>query len=178
MREMVEVGKLAIIGEIIRMEGDEALIQVYEDTQGLRLGEDVSGNGEPLSMALGPGLIGTIIDGIGRPLGKLRELEGSFISRGVKVDQLDLDKVWEITPQVSAGEIVTSGMVLATVQESSMVTHRIVAPPGVEGEILSIVPAGFHKAGEILARIRDGKGKAEGYPDHFKMACKDSKAIP
>lgn len=164
MREMVEVGSLSLLGEIIRMEGDEALIQVYEDTSGLHLGEEIWGRSEPLSMALGPGLMGTIIDGIGRPLGRLTQLEGSFISRGVKVDQVDLDKAWEVELLVRPGDIVTTGMVIATVQETSLVLHKVTVPPGMDGEILSIIPAGFHNAGEVLARIRDARGQERDIP--------------
>lgn len=164
MREMVGVGKLSLIGEIIRMDGEDALIQVYEDTSGLRLYEEVRGTEEPLSMALGPGLIGNIIDGIGRPLGTLLKKEGSFISRGSRTEQIDLEKSWEITPQASVGDIATPGSVLATIEESPMVTHKVMVPPEVEGQILSIVSAGYHKASEKAATIRDGKGREVDIP--------------
>jgi V/A-type H+-transporting ATPase subunit A len=89
MREMVHAGRFSLLGEIIRLEGDDALIQVFEDTTGLRTGEPVTGTGGPLSMSLGPGLMGSIFDGIGRPLGKLLEREGPFVTRGVSIPQLD-----------------------------------------------------------------------------------------
>jgi len=164
MREMVEVGGLALIGEIIRMDGEEALIQVYEDTGGLKLGERVQGRGESLSMALGPGLIGTIIDGIGRPLATLMKNEGTFISRGFKSDQIDLQKSWEVRPVASAGDIVTPGTVLASVEESPMVTHKLMVPPNIQGEVISIISAGFHKASENVATIRDSRGRERQIP--------------
>ncbi|MCF7936293.1 MAG: V-type ATP synthase subunit A [Synergistales bacterium] len=164
MREMVEVGSLSLIGEIIRMDGDEALVQVYEETGGLTLGEEIAGRGEPLSMALGPGLVGTIIDGIGRPLGALMEREGTFISRGSGAAQIDLGAAWEVVPKAQVGEIATAGTVLAEIEESPMVTHRVTVPPGVEGEITAMISAGRHQAGEAAARVNDGRGREVEIP--------------
>ena len=115
MREMVRVGAAGLWGEIIRMEGAEALIQVYEDTQGLRLGEPVSGTGEALSVSLGPGLIGNIFDGIGRPLGALLQREGAMLSRGIQVPMLEPDTAWEFRPASGRGDTVTGGVLLGTV---------------------------------------------------------------
>lgn len=159
MREMVRAGELSLIGEIIRLDGDEAVIQIYEDTTGLRTGEPVRGSGAPLSMALGPGLVGSIFDGIGRPLGKLLEKEGAFISRGTYTSQLDPEASWEITPLGKVGDVVTEGTPLAMIRETPLVEHRIMTPPGVEGEIVSILPAGFHRGTEMVARLRDGWGR-------------------
>lgn len=164
MREMVHAGKLSLLGEIIRLDGDEAVIQVFEETAGLRTGEPVVGAGAPLSMSLGPGLLGSIFDGIGRPLGKLLEKEGSFVSRGVNIPQLDPDASWDVTPLGKVGDVVTGGTPIATVRETSLVEHRILTPPGVEGEILSILPAGFHRGSETVARLRDGRGRERVVP--------------
>ena len=140
MREMVNVGSLALLGEIIRLDGDDGLIQVFEDTAGLTVGEPVKGTGSPLSMSLGPGLMGSIFDGIGRPLGRLLEKEGSFVSRGVSVPQIDPDRTWEITPLGKVGDVVTQGMALASIKETSLVEHMILVPAGLEGEITSSLP--------------------------------------
>ena len=164
MREMVHAGKLSLLGEIIRLDGDEAVIQVFEETAGLRTGEPVVGAGAPLSMSLGPGLLGAIFDGIGRPLRKLLEKEGSFVSRGVNIPQLDPDASWDVTPLGKVGDVVTGGTPIATVRETSLVEHRILTPPGVEGEILSILPAGFHRGSETVARLRDGRGRERVVP--------------
>ena len=164
MREMVHAGKLSLLGEIIRLDGDEAVIQVFEETAGLRTGEPVVGAGAPLSMSLGPGLLGSIFDGIGRPLRKLLEKEGSFVSRGVNIPQLDPDASWDVTPLGKVGDVVTGGTPIATVRETSLVEHRILTPPGVEGEILSILPAGFHRGSETVARLRDGRGRERVVP--------------
>ncbi len=164
MGEMVSVGKLALLGEIIRLDGEDSLLQVYEDTAGLTVGEPVAGTGHPLSMELGPGLMGSIFDGIGRPLGKLLEKEGPFVTRGVSVPQLDPEASWEITPLGKVGDMVTAGTVIASIRETSLVEHRIMVPAGLEGELLSILPAGFHKASSAVARIRDARGKEQSIP--------------
>lgn len=164
MREMVTVGKLSLLGEIIRLEGEEALVQVYEDTAGLTVGEPVTGSGSPLSMTLGPGLMGSIFDGIGRPLARLLEKEGAFVTRGVSVPQVDPDRTWEVTPLGKVGDVVTPGTVLASVKETSLVEHRILVPAGLAGEILSILPSGFHRASSVVAKIRDAQGKERSVP--------------
>jgi len=164
MREMVRVGHLALWGEIIRMEGTEALIQVYEDTQGLHLGEPVTGTGEPLSVSLGPGLIGQIYDGIGRPLGALLEKEGPMLSRGIQVPMIDPARAWDFRPVAKKGDLVTGGMVLGTVQETPLFEHRILVPSGVEGEVGDIRPEGTITGTDILARIRDVRGRTVEIP--------------
>jgi V/A-type H+-transporting ATPase subunit A len=164
MREMVRVGHLALWGEIIRMEGTEALIQVYEDTQGLRLGEPVTGTGEPLSVSLGPGLIGQIYDGIGRPLGALLEKEGPLLSRGIQVPMIDPGRAWDFRPAARKGDLVVGGVLLGTVQETPLFEHRILVPSGVEGEITDIRPAGTITGTDILARVRDARGRTVGIP--------------
>ena len=164
MREMVQAGRLLLLGEIIRLDGDDALVQVFEDTTGLRTGEPVTGTGGPLSMSLGPGLMGSIFDGIGRPLGKLLEREGPFVTRGVSIPQLDPDAMWDVTPLGKVGDVVTPGAPLALVKETSLVEHRILTPCDIEGEILSILPPGLHKASSVVARVRYGHGRERSIP--------------
>ncbi|QTX31718.1 V-type ATP synthase subunit A [Aminithiophilus ramosus] len=164
MREMVEVGPLRLLGEVIRQEGDEAILQVFEDTQGLLPGEPVVGLGEPLSVTLGPGLVGAILDGIGRPLGALMKKSGPFLGRGGGLEQLDEDRNWEIFPQVTKGDIVTAGTLLATVKETPLVEHRLLLPPDMEGEVLEVLPQGFHDGRASLLRLRDGFGRERVLP--------------
>ncbi|HAG22820.1 MAG TPA: V-type ATP synthase subunit A, partial [Synergistaceae bacterium] len=159
MREMVHTGDEGLVGEIIRMEGDEAVIQVYEETEGLRPGESVTGTGEPLSISLGPGLLGAIFDGIGRPLGTLLEREGPFLGRGLQVDQIDLSKNWEIAPKVFEGDTLSPGMLLAVVQETSLFQHRILVPPECFGELTFLAPPGPVAGGTEIARLRDEHGR-------------------
>jgi len=159
MGEMAEVGDLRLIGEVIRLSEDRATIQVYEDTQGLKLGEPVRGTGEPLSVSLGPGLIGNIFDGIGRPLGAILEREGAFIPRGVKVPQIDPHKEWKVKPLLAVGDVVTPGMTIAEVQETPLVTHKIMIPPEIEGEVSFVVPSGSYRGDAVIAKVRDHRGK-------------------
>lgn len=164
MREMVRVGKLNLWGEIIRMEGEEALIQVFEDTQGLHLGEPVIGTGRPLSVELGPGLVGKIFDGIGRPLDTLFELEGAMLSRGVKTVMVNRDSMWDFTPLVEVGETVSGGMLLGAVQETPLLEHKILVPPNVEGEITFVHQGGTISASDIVATIKDPYGNTVDVP--------------
>ncbi len=159
MGEMAEVGDLRLIGEVIRLSEDRATIQVYEDTQGLKLGEPVRGTGELLSVSLGPGLIGNIFDGIGRPLGAILEREGAFIPRGVKVPQIDPHKEWKVKPLLAVGDVVASGMTIAEVQETPLVTHKIMIPPEIEGEVSFVVPSGSYRGDAVIAKVRDHRGK-------------------
>ncbi len=159
MGEMAEVGDLRLIGEVIRLSEDRATIQVYEDTQGLKLGEPVRGTGELLSVSLGPGLIGNIFDGIGRPLGAILEREGAFIPRGVKVPQIDPHKEWKVKPLLAVGDVVTPGVTIAEVQETPLVTHKIMIPPEIEGEVSFVVPSGSYRGDAVIAKVRDHRGK-------------------
>ena len=125
MHEMVEVGKDRLIGEIIRLEGDIATIQVYENTSGLKPNEDVFGTGAALSAELGPGLIGNIYDGIQRPLEWIHEKTGPFIKRGTKTAALPKDKLWMFNPTAEAGKKVIGGDILGKVKESELIEHKI-----------------------------------------------------
>ncbi len=154
--EVVEVGPERLIGEIIGVEGDKAIIQVYEDTTGLRVGDNVVGTGYPLAAELGPGLIGSIYDGIQRPLPILEELVGFFIKKGVKAAPLPRDKKWHFIPLVRKGDKIEPNDYIGYVQETETVKHYIMAPPNVHGVIEDIVPEGDYTITDPIARI-DGK---------------------
>ena len=143
MFDVVRVSESRLIGEIIEMHGDRASIQVYEETAGLGPGEPVESTGTPLSVELGPGLIGTIFDGIQRPLEKIRELYGSNITRGIEIESLDREKKWEFVPGVKRGDRVTAGDVIGTVRETVIVEHRIMVPYGLQGTIEDIFEGEF-----------------------------------
>ncbi len=164
MREMVHVGEKRLLGEIIRIEGDEATIQVYEETQGMRVGEEIEGSGEALSISLGPGLIGGFFDGIGRPLSSLLDKEGIFISPGIEVPMIDPDRTWEIKPEVKPGDMVSSGYLLGTVQETELMLHRIICPPDVEGEIVWVCSEGTITSGGIVAKVKNATGRTVEVP--------------
>ena len=144
MYDVVRVSKERLIGEIIEMHGDQASIQVYEETQGLGPGEPVESTGEPLSVELGPGLIGSIYDGIQRPLNKIMEITHSnLLSRGVEVPALDHEKAWEFNASAKPGEKVSAGDIIGTVKETTVVTHRIMVPNGISGKIREIHSGSF-----------------------------------
>ena len=159
MYDVVRVSRERLIGEIIEMHGDRASIQVYEETQGLGPGEPVESTGEPLSVELGPGLIGSIYDGIQRPLNKIMEITGSnLLSRGVEVPALDHEKTWEFTASVRAGDEVSAGDIIGTVQETTVVTHRIMVPNGISGSIREIRSGSF-RIDDTVAVVETGAGE-------------------
>ncbi|RLF13268.1 MAG: ATP synthase subunit A [Thermoprotei archaeon] len=161
MFELVKVGELNLIGEIIRLQEDLATIQVYEETSGLKPGEQVVGTGELLSVELGPGILTQIYDGIQRPLEVIKMASGPFISRGLTAEALPRDKYWDFTPKVKVGDKVVGGDVLGEVPETPLVTHRVMAPPGVEGVVEEIAPEGKYKVEDVIAKIRGAGGLHE-----------------
>jgi V/A-type H+-transporting ATPase subunit A len=143
MYEMVRVGNLELFGEIIGLDNDLVYIQVYEETQGIGPGEPVYALGEPLSVELGPGIIGQIYDGIQRPLNRLAEISGDFLSRGLFFPALDRNKKWDFEARVKVGDYVEGGDILGVVQETSALEHRILVPPKLKGKILEIKNSSF-----------------------------------
>ncbi len=157
MFDVVRVSDKRLIGEIIEMHGDKASVQVYEETSGLGTGEPVVSTGEPMSVELGPGLIGAIFDGIQRPLDDIMRVSGNNIARGVEVASLKRDRVWKFTPSLKAGDKVVAGDVIGTVQETDVVLHKIMVPFGVEGAVVSI-KEGEYKVDEVVCVIKTSKG--------------------
>ena len=161
MSDVVRVSDEHLIGEIIEMHGDEASIQVYEETQGLGPGQPVESTGMPMSVDLGPGLIGSIYDGIQRPLNKIREVSGSdLLHRGVQVPALDEEKVWDFVPTVSVGDEVEAGDIIGTVEETAVVTQKIMVPYRLSGRIKRIEP-GQHTIRETIAVIETDAGDVD-----------------
>ncbi|MBD6955795.1 MAG: V-type ATP synthase subunit A [Thermoplasmata archaeon] len=143
MYDVVLVGEEGLVGEIIRISGNTSIIQVYEDTSGLRPGEQVRNTGSPLSVELGPGLLGNIYDGIQRPLPVLKEKSGSFIKRGITAVPLDENKRWEFIPALKAGDDVSPGTIVGYVKESRTIDTKIMVPWGIKGRIASISEGKF-----------------------------------
>ncbi len=158
MFDVVRVSGQRLIGEVIEIHGDEASIQVYEETSGLGPGEPVESTGAPLSVELGPGLIGSIFDGIQRPLEEILKVSGNNLKRGVEVPSLNRDRKWRFVPSVSPGDRVTGGDVLGTVQETPVVSHKILVPPGLRGKILRI-EEGEYTLEEPAALLRGENGE-------------------
>ena len=160
MYDVVKVGEAALIGEIIKLEGGNAIVQVYEDTSGLRPGEKVVNTGAPLSVELGPGLISSIYDGIQRPLDKIMASVGDFIARGVTADPLDTKRKWSFKPTVKNGTEVKGGDVIGEVDETSLIKHRVLVPPGVAGKISGLGDGDF-TVKDTIAKVATGNGIVE-----------------
>jgi V/A-type H+-transporting ATPase subunit A len=161
MHELVEVGKEGLIGEIIRLDGDQATIQVYQNTSGLKLNEPVSGTGNPLSVELAPGLVGNVFDGIQRPLEVLRTITGPFIKQVRGVSPLSRDKKWGFTPKAKVGEMLEGGDVIGAVTETALVEHRILVPPATRGKLVQILTEGDYTITETIAILESNGSKTE-----------------
>jgi len=160
MYDVVRIGDLGLLGEIIRLEGNKATIQVYEDTTGLRPGEKVINTKRPLSMQLGPGLLTSIYDGIQRPLDVLRQKSGDFISRGNIIPALDEHKKWDFVPIKKNGENVSPGEIIGEVQETPLISHKIMIPFGISGQ-LSEITEGKYTVNENVAQVKTNNGNED-----------------
>ena len=159
MYETVTVGNSKLVGEVIRLTGDVAFIQVYESTSGLKPGEPVIGTGNPLSVLLGPGIIGQLYDGIQRPLRELSKASGSFIGRGITTTPVDMTKKYHFVPTVSNGDEVSAGDIIGTVQETDLIEHSIMIPPDhLGGKITNIVSEGdYDLETDLASTLKDGQ---------------------
>ena len=155
MSEVVEVGSYRLIGEVIRIRGDLATIQVYENTSGLKIYDKVYRTFSPLKVSLGPGLIANIFDGIQRPLRDIRERSGAYIKRGEKVTPLNMTKKWHFKPTRKNGEYITGGFFIGEVPETVMLTHKIMIPPDKEGTIKDLVPEGEYTLDDVICTLID-----------------------
>ena len=161
MYEVVHVGNMGLVGEVVRLVGDYATIQVYEDTTMLKPGAPVECTGAPLSVWLGPGLVGNIYDGIQRPLPGIQARSGAWIRRGEKVDPLDATKRWTFEPQLKPGDAVTAGQAIGQVAETPLVIHRVMIPPDLNGTVQSITDKGEYTLRDTLAVIDTETGRRE-----------------
>lgn len=159
MADVVRVGEQRLIGEILNMNGDSASIQVYEETSGLGPGAEVVTTGSPLAVELGPGLIENIYDGIQRPLEEIMKKAGATITRGIEVPAISRDKKWAFTPVAKKGDKVQGGDILGTVQETSVVLHKIMVPPKMSGVLESVVANGTYTVDEVVAVLKTDKGE-------------------
>lgn len=153
MSEMVHVGEEKLVGEVISLDKDRTTVQVYEETSGLHPGELVEGTGAAVSVTLAPGILNNIFDGIERPLERIADKGGAFITRGVSVDALDRQKFWETHITVAEGDMVQGGTIIAEVPETRAIVHKCMVPPGVEGTVVSVVPDGEYTIDETLVTI-------------------------
>jgi len=160
MFEVLQVGEEKLVGEIIKLTGDIAFVQVYESTSGLRPGEPVFGTGQPLSTTLGPGMVGTIYDGLQRPLNTIAKKAGNFITRGVTADSIPFDKKWEFEPAAKKGDEIEGGSIIGTVEETPLIEHKVLAPPTIPRTVLrDVTKAGHYKIDEVVATAEDKDGR-------------------
>ena len=159
MLETVFVGEKRLIGEVIKVDSSATTIQVYEETTSLRPGEPVVSTGLPLSVTLGPGIIGNIFDGIERPLTAMKEKFGAFIGRGADFDALNKDKKYKVTLKVNAGDYVTGGTVFAECPETPVITHRAMILPNLSGEIVEVMPDGEYTVNDVIAKLKKDNGE-------------------
>ncbi|WP_122087955.1 V-type ATP synthase subunit A [Halalkalicoccus subterraneus] len=157
MNDVVYVGQEGLMGEVIEIEGNITTIQVYEETSGISPGGPVKNTGEPLSVDLGPGMLDTIYDGVQRPLDVLESRMGAFLDRGVDAPGIDLEETWEFTPEVSEGDTVEAGDIIATVPETPSVDHKVMVPPDSEGGEITAIEAGEFDVTETVAELDTGE---------------------
>ncbi len=161
MLDMVEVGSQHLIGEVVHLKGDRAFVQVYEDTTSVKAGDLVFTEGSPLYVELAPGLLGNIYDGIQRPLEAIQGKQGFFIGRGVQVQALDHKKKWVFEPDVKAGDVLSPGMVIGRVQETQLITHRIMVPPDKRGRVSWIALPGEYTIDDKICVLQDDENPSE-----------------
>ncbi|NRS85885.1 V/A-type H+-transporting ATPase subunit A [Clostridium tetanomorphum] len=157
MREMVMVGEKKLIGEIIILEGDIATIQVYEETSGIKVGEKIFSTGMPLSVKLGPGIIGNIFDGIERPLQKMNDIYYGFIQEGIGLISIDSNKKWDVELIVKEGDKLRSGDVYAKIQETLLITHKIMVPPNINGEVIWVNKNGKYSIEDTVVKLKNSE---------------------
>ncbi len=154
MLEMVLVGNAKLIGEVISIENEDIIVQVYESTTGIKVGEPVISTGEPLSLQLGPGIIGGVFDGIQRPLKKMEEISGSFISRGLDIESLNTEKEWVVEVVVKKGDNIKGGDVIAEIKETDLVIHKVMMHPYMSGVVEYAAPNGRYKVHDTIVKIK------------------------
>ena len=157
MHDMVYIGEEKLLGEVIKLEEDIAVIQVYESTNGLKIGEKVISDGKSLSVTLAPGLLGEIFDGIQRPLKELKNLSGDFIKKGIVPSKVSLEKKWNFKKCVELYQRVESGTIIGEVQETTAISHKIMIPNNIFGEIIEIVKNGEYAVNDIICKVKDNK---------------------
>lgn len=154
MSEMVYVGKERLVGEVINLTSDTTTIQVFEETTGIKPGEEVTATGDAISVTLAPGILNNIFDGIERPLSEIAKDGGAYINRGVSVDSLDTSKLWDVHVAIEKGQEVSGGTIIAEVPETSAIIHKSMVPPNVYGTVLSVVPDGKYTINDTIAVIQ------------------------
>ncbi len=183
LREMVLVGEKKLIGEVVKIENDLATIQIYEETTGLKRDEEIISTGSALSVKLGPGIISNIFDGIQRPLEKIKDKYGNFIPEGIGLISLDEEKLWQTKFLIKKGDHVKEGQIIARVQETEIIEHKILVPIGVEGEVVEVLEDGSYNIETVIAKVKTNKGEIkelkmyQNWPVRIPRPIKERKPI-
>ena len=177
MMDMVYAGSQQLIGEVVGVEGDMTTVQVYEDTAGLAPGQPVTPTGAPMSLLLGPGLLGNIFDGIARPLKRLEGISGPFLGRGVNIPALDMEKEWDVTMAVKVGDVVQPGTLYATCPETAAILHRCLVPAGLSGTVTKAVENGAYTVDQVLAEVTDSRGQVTQLKLAARCTIRDPRPI-
>ena len=176
MYEVAQVGEEKLVGEVIKLTGDIAFVQVYESTSGLHPGEPVTGTGQPLSTTLGPGMMSSIFDGLQRPLDVIAQKAGAYITRGVTANSIPFDKEWEFVPAVKKGDPIEGGTILGSVQETPLIDHKILAPPTLQKSTAKdVVKEGKFKVDETVVTAEDKAGKKQELMLHHRWPVRTSR---
>ncbi len=158
MMSLVYVGDQKIPGEVVSADGENTIVQVYEDSAGLKKGQPVEPTGKPMSVLLGPGMLSNIYDGIARPLRSVAQMAGNFITRGINIPALDTEKLWDVTVDIKDGDVLSGGMVIARCRETEAIEHRCMVPPAMSGTACDVQPSGQYKVTDVIANILDERG--------------------
>ena len=158
MMEMVYIGEQRLIGEVIGIDSELTIIQCYEETTGLKPGDPIEGAHTQMSLMLGPGILNNIFDGIERPLSAIEQEHGAFISRGSAVSPLDLNREWDVTVTVNVGDVLSGGMIYATVPETPLITHRLMLHPSLSGTVTWVAQNGTYRLDDTVVKIKDSRG--------------------
>jgi V/A-type H+-transporting ATPase subunit A len=183
MREMVLIGCKKLIGEVVSIENENATLQVYEETSGLKWGDEVLSTGRPLSVKLGPGILSNIFDGIERPLEKIYASGSAFIPEGIGLISIDMNKLWDVHMTVNLGDYLEAGSVYATVQETSLILHKIMVPPKIAGKVIFVEKDGSYNIEHTVIKILDKDGEEitlklyQEWPVRTPRPVKQKKAI-
>ena len=177
VNEMVTVGKKKLIGEVVSLEKDVATVQVYEETEGLSAGEEIHSTGSPLSLTLGPGMLGNIFDGIQRPLKQIEQMSKNFIPEGIGLLSIDESKPWDVTVVANEGEYLAPGMTYATVQETLSVKHKVMVPPGVKGTVIEVKPSGTYTLNDTVVVVKLDNGTTKDLTLAQKWPVRKSRPV-
>lgn len=177
MREMVTVGEKKLIGEVISIDGDLGTIQVYEETEGLTIGEVVVSTGKPLSLKLGPGLLGGIFDGIERPLDKINEMSKNFIKEGIGLLSIDEEKLWDVEIIVDRNEYVKPGDTFGKVKETELIIHKLLVPPTIKGEVIDVVKDGKYNVNKDLITLRLDNGETQTLKMYHEWPVREARPV-